>query len=304
MEPPRPSVAGGQFLHTCRMTSVRPRVAVLRAVAIGSPLCVALAPAPTTCVQPKVEGEVLSSVTGLPIGGVLIVFPDLGLAGLSDDFGYFTFESVPSGLHEIAAYRSGYTALIGEALAGRGDVLELHMSPSPIPLPGINVEVVSEQERQARLRGRAADLISRADVAEAGERTSQILDVIRAKAPPRLQIRQHGGVGGIVFCIQSSRRTPSVQELRELGTGCRPVLVAMDDVVVYAPPLTPEGGPVDVGGLPEDVAQMILRQNPGEIETIRILSPSDAFFRYGESGRLGAVEIKTRHPLRRDTHPL
>lgn len=280
------------------MTLVRPRVAVLRAVAIGSSLSVALGSAPAACTQSRVEGEVLSGVTRLPIASALVVFPELGLAGLSDDFGYFAFEGVPSGLHEIAAYRSGYTALIGEAPAGKGDVLELHMWPSPISLPGIDVEVVSEQERQARLLGRATDLISRADVAEAGERTSQVLEVIRAKAPPRLQIRQQGGIGGIVFCIQSTRRRPSVQELRELGTGCRPALLAMDGTVVHAPPLTSEGGPAALGSLPEDVAQMILRQNPGEIESIRILSPSDAFFRYGESGRLGAVEIKTRHPRR------
>lgn len=248
----------------------------------------------------RVEGEVLSDVTGLPLAGALVLLPSLELAGMSDDFGYFAFERVPTGVHQIVAYLAGYTALIAEAPAEDGEVLELHMSPSPIPLPGIGVKVASNEEQTARLLGRSSDLISRADVADAGQRTSQLLDVMRSKAPPRLQIRQQGGRGGITFCIQSTRRSPSVQELRDSGIGCQPLLVALDGVVVYAPPLT---SGLAAGSLPEDVAHMILRQNPGEIENIRVLSPSDAFFRYGDSGRLGAVEIKTRHPRRRDVHP-
>lgn len=283
------------------MTSVRRHFAVPPAVGLPLVLALGLALVPASprdvCGQSKVEGEVLSGATGLPLAGALVLLPQLELVGVSDDFGYFAFERVPTGVHQVVAYLAGYTALVAEAPTGEGEVLELHMSPSPIPLPGIGVEVASEEEQTARLLGRAADLISRADVAEAGERTSQLLDVMRSKAPPRLQIRQQGGRGGITFCIQSSRRSPSVQELRDSGIGCRPLLVAMDGVVVYAPPLTAE---VAAGNLPEDVAQMILRQNPGEIENIRILSPSDAFFRYGHSGRLGAVEIKTRHPRRRD----
>lgn len=293
------------------MTSDRRHV-VVPPGAVGLPLMLALglalAPPRDACGQSavedqtllRVEGEVLSDVTGLPLAGALVLLPSLELAGVSDDFGYFAFERVPTGVHQIVAYLAGYTALIAEAPAEDGEVLELHMSPSPIPLPGIGVEVASDEEQAARLLGRSADLISRADVAEAGQRTSQLLDVMRSKAPPRLQIRQQGGQGGITFCIQSSRRSPSVQELRDSGIGCQPLLVAMDGVVVYAPPLTTGFA---AGSMPEDVAHMILRQNPGEIENIRILSPSDAFFRYGDSGRLGAVEIKTRHPRRRDTRP-
>ena len=245
-----------------------------------------------------VEGEVLDDATGLPVADVVVLLPKLGVARLSDEFGYFAFEAVPQGIYGITAYHLGYVAFEAEAPVLPGEVLVLRLSPSPIPLPGVDVEARSEEQLTAWRSGRSSDVISRQDVAEAGERTNQLLEVMRTKAPPRLQIRQRGGQGGVTFCIQSSRRAPSVQELRDLGTGCRPALVAMDGVVVYAPPLVAEMAAIGAGSLPEDVAHMVLRQNPDEIESIRILSPTEAFFRYGDSGRLGAVEITTRDPRR------
>ena len=46
------------------------------------------------------------------------------------------------------------------------------------------------------------------------------------------------------------------------------------------------------------MAAILLNQNPDEIRSIRVLSPADAFFRYGDAGRSGAVEIVTVHPGR------
>ena len=134
-------------------------------------------------------------------------------------------------------------------------------------------------------------------MADAADRTNKLLEVLRSKAPPRLQIRQQGGPGGVKFCIQSSRRRPSVQELLDLGTGCYPVLLVLDGVVIYSPPAVAQMAAMD-GALPEHVAALLLNQNPQEIASIRVLTPSDGFFRYGEAGRLGAVEIKTKHPGR------
>ena len=123
-----------------------------------------------------------------------------------------------------------------------------------------------------------------------------MLEVLRTKAPPRLQIRQQNGRGGMQFCIQSSRRRPSIQELRDLGSGCHPALLVMDGVVIYAPPSTSDFVADVAPTLPTDVADMLLNQNPNEIESIRVLTPTDAFFRYGDAGRLGAVEVVTKRP--------
>ena len=154
------------------------------------------------------------------------------------------------------------------------------------------------EEVEAREQGWRSDFIGPEEVAEAAGRTNKLLEVMRSKAPPRLRIRQTGGHGGISFCIQSTRRRPSVQDLRELGDGCRPVLLVLDGVVVYAPPPVTEMAQITQASLPGHVAKMLLDQDPNEIESIRILSPAQAFFRYGESGRMGAVEIKSKHPGR------
>ncbi len=260
----------------------------------------ALSPAGSAA-QLAVEGEVLDDVTGLPVGGAVVAFPDLGLGTLADDFGYFAFAAVPEGAHAIVAYHVSYVALSTVTPVAAGETLVIKLTPNPMPIPGLDVTVRHNDEIDGDRTGRASDFISSSDVATIARRTSHLLDVLRSKAPPRLNIQQRGGPGGISFCIRSTRRSPSVRELMDLGTGCSPALVVVDGVVVYAPPAVMEMAVMEAPTLPEDVAYMILTQDPNEIESIRVRSPSDAFFRYGYSGRLGVVEIKTRHPRKKET---
>ena len=248
--------------------------------------------------QTRVEGEVLDAVTGLPVPGVIVHFPDLGIGSVTDDLGYFVFPSIPRGAQVVATHHVGYDALENEVPVVAGEMWVLRLTPRVVPVAGVEVMAATGPEREAALTGRRSDFISPSQVAEAAERTNKLLEVIRSKAPPRLQIRQQGGSGGVTFCIQSTRRTPSVMELLDLGTGCRPALLALDGVVVYSPPAVTEMANLEPPSLPADVALLLLNQNPREIRSIRILSPTDAFFRYGEAGRLGAVEIVTVHPGR------
>ncbi|MXX72652.1 MAG: carboxypeptidase-like regulatory domain-containing protein [Gemmatimonadetes bacterium] len=248
--------------------------------------------------QLKVEGEVLDAVTGVPVAGVIVHFPDLGLGTISDEMGYFAFNAVPRDSQVVATHHMGYRALLQEVPIVDGETWLLKLTPKPVELDGVTVEADRAEAIEAARTGRRSDFISPTAVAEAAERTNKVLEVFRTKAPPRLQIRQQGGPGGITFCIQSTRRAPSVQELTDLGNGCHPALLVLDGVVVYSPPAMTEMARIEPPSLPGDVAALLLNQNPQEIESIRILSRSDAFFRYGEIGRLGAVEIKTRHPGR------
>ncbi len=248
--------------------------------------------------QIRIEGETLDAATGVPVAGVIVHFPDLGIGTISDDLGYFSFDAVPRGAQVVATHHLGYEALLQEVPIVAGETWLLRLTPKPVPVEGVTVEAERAEGIEAARTGRRSDYISRSAVAEAAETTNKVLDVLRTKAPPRLQIRQQGGYGGMTFCIQSTRRAPSVQELVDLGNGCHPALLVLDGVVVYAPPTVTETARVEPPSLPGDVAALLLNQNPQEIESIRILSRSDAFFRYGEAGRLGAVEIKTRHPGR------
>ncbi len=247
--------------------------------------------------QIKVEGEVLDAATGLPVAGVILHLPGLGKGTITDELGYFSLDSLPAGPLKVATHHPGYAALLEEVPVVAGETWVLRLAPGPVALPAVEVVGLRSEELDARRTGRRSDFIGPEAVAEAADRTNKLLEVFRSKAPPRLQIRQQGGAGGVTFCIQSSRRRPSVQELLDLGTGCHPALLVLDGVVIYSPPPVPEMASMD-GALPEHVAAVLLNQDPQEIASIRVLTPSDGFFRYGEAGRLGAVEIRTKHPGR------
>ena len=259
-----------------------------------SPLC--LGAGSPVLAQTRVEGEVLDAVTGLPIGDVVVHFPELRLGTITDSLGYFRIDAVPGSRQVVSTFHIAYEELESEVPLVAGEVWVLRLTPRPIQLEGIEVEGTRREETEARQQGWRSEFIGPEEVAEAAGRTNKLLEVMRSKAPPRLQIRQSGGHGGITFCIQSTRRRPSVQDMRELGDGCRPALLVLDGVIVYAPPPVTEMA--QMASLPSHVARMLLDQDPNEIESIRILSPSQAFFRYGEGGRMGAVEIKSKHPGR------
>ena len=261
------------------------------------PLCLG-AGSPAMAQQTRVEGEVLDAVTGLPIEDVVVHFPELRLGTITDSLGYFRIDAVPGTRQVVSTFHIAYEELENEVPLVAGEVWVLRLTPRPIQLDGIQVEGTRREEMEARQQGWESEFIGPEEVAEAAKRTNKLLEVMRSKAPPRLQIRQSGGHGGVTFCIQSTRRRPSVQDLRELGDGCRPALLVLDGVVVYAPPPVTEMATITQASLPGHVARMLLDQDPNEIESIRILSPSQAFFRYGESGRMGAVEIKSKHPGR------
>ena len=247
--------------------------------------------------QIRVEGEVIDGRSGLPVAGAIVHLPDLGVGSISDEFGYFALDSVPRGVQIVAVHRTGYETVEQAVHVVLGEVWEVRLTPAAIEVRGIEVAAATSQELEVARTGRRSDFISPSQVAEAAERTNKVLEVLRSKAPPRLRIRQEGGIAGVTFCIESSRRRPSVQELMSQGDGCRPTLLALDGVIIYAPPSMNMAG-MQPPSLPADVAALLLNQNPQEIRSIRVLSPADAFFRYGEAGRSGAVEIVSVHPGR------
>ena len=247
--------------------------------------------------QIRVEGEVIDAVTGLPVAGAIVHLPDLNMGTISDQLGYFVLDAIPRGVQVVSAHRAGYETIEKEVRVVPGELWEVRLTPAAIQVRGIEVSAATSQELEVARTGRRSDFIAPSTVAEAAERTNKVLEVLRSKAPPRLRIRQKGGIEGVTFCIESSRRRPSVQELMEQGDGCRPTLLALDGVIIYAPPSMTLAG-MQSPSLPADVAALLLNQNPQEIRSIRVLSPADAFFRYGEAGRSGAVEIVSVHPGR------
>lgn len=277
-------------MSTCRRSPSLSLLAALAATTLGPS---------GSAGQVTVEGEVLDDVTGAPVQGVIVQLPDLGRAALTDEFGYFRFDGVPAQEEGVlSTFHVAYHRLVGAAPLNAGDILVLRLTPKPIPVSGVDVFVEDATAEEIRRSGRGADYIDGDAVREAAGRTNKLLEVMRSKAPPRLNIQQGGSGGGIRLCIQTSRMRPSVQELRDLGNACVPALLVLDGVVVYAPPKDGGFARLEAPNLPQDVAAMLLNQDPDQIESIRVLTGSEAFFRWGEDGRLGAVEIVTRRPER------
>ena len=257
-------------------------------------LAASAANVPALSAQIRVEGEVLDEDSGLPVRGVVVQFPQLGIAVLTDSLGYFELDGVPEGEQTITTYRIGYETLTAVTPIVSGEILALYVAPRPVALPGIEVELASAGAVTALREGRGSDFIGAGAIADMEDRTGKLLEVLHAKAPPRLRIRQDGGIGGISFCIQSSRRRPSIQEIIDLGSGCHPVMIVLDGVPIYSPPTNRELAGMLAPTLPTDVAALILNQRPDEVTSIRVMTPTDAFFRYGDAGRLGAIEITTK----------
>jgi CarboxypepD_reg-like domain len=254
---------------------------------------VLVAPAAVAGQSIRVQGEVIDALTRLPISGVVIQFPELGLITMSDSMGYFVLDDVPAGEQVINAYHVSYLSLTDSAPLEEGEVLVINLTPQAFELEGVEVSVISTVD-EARASGTPYDVIDSKTIASLRTRQSRVLEVIRQKASPRLRIQEQAGGSGTVFCISSTRRTASVQEIRDLGQGCHPTMIVVDNVVLFAPTV----GAVSMGGVPSEVASMILTLNPEEIESVRLLGRTEAFFRYGEDGRLGALMITTRKPGR------
>jgi len=254
--------------------------------------CVAAAPLAAQAV--RVQGEVLDAVTGMPVRGVIVQFPLLGKLAVTDSLGYFEIPGIPAGPQTINAFHAAYQVLSEPTPIQEGDILEIKLTPQVIAVEGMHVRVRASPEIEARRSGTAYDYISEGDVDKLRDRTNKTLEILRAKAPPRLRIQQQGPGLAVKFCIESTRRTPSVQELRDTGVGCRPSMIIMDGVVLYAPPANAELGAYYSPDMPSDVAHIIVNLDPEEILSVRVLQPSQAYFRYGDGGRFGAVEIKTR----------
>ena len=112
-------------------------------------------------------------------------------------------------------------------------------------------------------------------------KTYNIVDVIRQMGSPRIRITESGPWGfPLGFCMTWARRRPSVRHEQE-GGGCQSMLIVLDGLPI-------QGGPQ----LP--ASSIVLEMDPEEIESVQVLSPIQAEFRYGIDGGNGALVIETR----------
>jgi hypothetical protein len=225
-----------------------------------------------------------------PLEGVRVMLEDLGLGTLTDEKGRFHLSGIPLGRHVLRAEMLGRTT-VTDTVRIRPDrpvQMEVRLPPVALAIEGVTVEVFSRPAMEARTEGfTGADLdrITPEEMDVLRVKTYNIVDVIRQMGSPRIRITEAGPQGfPLGFCMAWTRRRPSLAH-EAAGGGCQSMLIVLDGLPI-------QGGPQ----LP--ASAIVLEMDPEEIETVRVLSPIQAEFRYGIDGGFGALVIETRRGAR------
>lgn len=88
-----------------------------------------------------IRGRVLDLEAGTPLDGATVRLPGLGLGRLTNVQGWFQFDEVPLGTHELKVEALGYSTRTDTLTLSRGQLLDLTvtLSVDPIPMEGITV---------------------------------------------------------------------------------------------------------------------------------------------------------------------
>jgi len=170
--------------------------------------------------------------------------------------------------------------------------LEVRLPPEAMAIEGLTVEVFSRAELDVRsdpFTGATLDRLTPVEMDALRVRVRDMVDVVRTMGSPRIRVSEVGPQGfPVAFCIRWTRQIPSIRQ-QQGGSGCPSMLIVVDGRPIG-------GGPQDAGGnrhvLP--ASALALSLNPEDIESVTVLSPVQAEFRYGIDGGNGALVIETR----------
>ena len=212
------------------------------------------------------EGEVLDGSNNLPVEGVIVSLPGLGLTAVTDSLGYYRMDEVPAATHAVRAIRLGYDELLAYVPVNGAEVLALYMTPSPIPLDGIEVTVVGLEDLDWRAVGTSRQaFIGPGEIEDLRDTYLSLDHVLKARKLPR------------------ARYYPP---LHPGGDGCLRLVTNMGSrscamVVV-------DGVPIDPAA-----AGWTYQTSSHDIYSIRFLYGGEAILRFGHRGANGVLLIET-----------
>lgn len=225
-----------------------------------------------------VQGEVLDAATGRPLEGVMVVLHDLWEYTRTDALGYFAFEDVPRGDHELGVYTLGYRSVETLLAVERAsDVLAVALEPAPVEIEGLTVDLLSRGEVEYRSYGQRFDYVGPEMMREYRARYGRINEVIAARFPSvRVTNRASGGMaGGLMtgdFCVRMTRVSTSPSET---NPGC---------ALMFIDGRRAEGAEVQA-------------LHPEEVASMRFIDRLEARLMYGNDGRFGVLLIETRNGI-------
>lgn len=248
----------------------------------------------------SVVGSVVDWETRKPLEGVTVAIDASEDVTLTDESGRFRLAGIPVGRHVLSATLLG-RATLSDTIRVRPEEalqLELRLPMEALQVEGVTVEVLRGAEMEFRQEGFAGGRVDRITPEQMDlirDRVTDVVDIIRNTGSPRIRISDYSA-GGVPmgFCIRWTRRELSqggaLQRAAEAGArgttpGCTSMLIVVDGVPQQ-----------DVGGGAHTIpaTEFLLDLSPEDIESVRILSPVQARFRFGARGDRGALMIETR----------
>lgn len=223
----------------------------------------------------EIRGKVVDQGSRRPLVGAQVRVMGTETEQLTDENGEFFVGELPPGLHLLETEYVGYASQVDSVtiFSDEAVLVEIPMATNPIEIAGMTVTARARVGTPLTDLGRRADVLTRPQVEALLPRVRSMPDLLSAAAFPGLSVRNVyiEGPGGRYpgVCVEHNR-------VRGGGTACNMITVFLDGM-----------------RLP-DPATFLLDLDPGTVESIELIAPSDATFRYGNTGVNGVVVITSR----------
>jgi carboxypeptidase family protein len=241
-----------------------------------------LAGLPTAAHAQTIRGRVLDSVNERPVDGVIVALVtrdgEAKVQALSDAGGNFVIVPPEAGEYILVTTGFGYletrSPLLALVMEGEAPI-ELMISPSPIGLEGLEISVEESAAEDLNIMGLSANQLGRRWI------TSKQIDAIQVK-------RDMGVI--LELTSQSGIRIIRPENLT-MGSENMGLCVSMQ----RGRTATGRGtcALVVLNGVPISGVQA-LNIDTEAIESMALLTPTEAAFQYGTLGGAGAVLVWTR----------
>lgn len=217
-----------------------------------------------------VHGRVVDGMTGEPLAGTQVHFPELETGTVAGEDGRFRLPVAPDGDHRLVVQHLGYTELEVPLAIRRGEAIELevHLIPAAIAVDPLVATFPSAAERADRSRGHAVYRMTSETIAQNPalsvayllERFVPGIDVATARGP--------------LGCPLIFFRGPTSYLKGFRG---------------YPPPL------IEIDGFRTTDTCMLDLLNPADIDTIEVLGVAGAAQLYaGSEAAAGMIRIRTK----------
>jgi hypothetical protein len=238
------------------------------------PAILILAPALASAQVSEIRGRVMDRESSEAVQDATVILEgkDTVLLVVSDRRGLFSFNEVPGGDYQVRVRHLAYGEHVEPVRLEPDAVLALRVmiSVQAIELDPLVVEAMSQRERESRSRGTMIQEVTRVEI-ERAARTSQHLGDILRQTVPGLRVYDNSSLPGSRVCIEFRGR----RSIR-YANACQSPMLILDGVRMYDPP------------------SLYSTIQPGSIERIEVVPPTEAGLLYGSESAFGVITIETK----------